>query len=75
MVPAMMVLMGQDSIPRCICRLLELLDPYFNAGVNTILTMAASCSFIPCVAGFPPLKLVIGTDVPVVPGKAILTVY
>jgi len=36
--------------------------------------MACSCSFIPCVAGFAPAKLGIGTDVPVVPGKAILTV-
>ena len=36
--------------------------------------MAASCSFIPWVAGFPPLRLVIGIDVPVVPGNAILTI-
>jgi hypothetical protein len=36
--------------------------------------MDASCSLIPCVVGSGPDRLVIGIDVPVVPGKAILTI-
>jgi hypothetical protein len=74
MVPEMTVLIGQDSIPRCIyTSLIRIGRNTCHNRRRTILTIACSCSFIPWVPGLPPREA-IGIAVPVVPGNAMLIV-